>query len=104
MAKLFQKEFFNDKPYMAMHWRYDRRDFLSESRCSKFYRKRRSDFNPGPDFILTYRIACEILLPILENPTQLAVAIYEQLNANLIQNLYIAAPPNEKGLFSHTLV
>ena len=36
-----------------------------------------------------------VLLPILDNPTQLAIAIYEEMHTNLIQNLYIAAPPNE---------
>ena len=81
--------------------RYDRRDFLSENRCTKFknQQKRRSPVEApvlNSDFILTYRIACEVLLPILDNPTQLAIAIYEEMHTNLIKNLYIAAPPNEK--------
>jgi len=77
--------------------RYDRRDFLSENRCAKFknQQKRRSPVL-NSDFILTYRIACEVLLPILDNPTQLAIAIYEEMHTNLIKNLYIAAPPNEQ--------
>ena len=35
MARQYISTVFRSKPFMALHWRYDRRDFMSDARCSR---------------------------------------------------------------------
>ena len=79
-------------PFVALHWRYDRRDFLGP-RCSRFRRFAR----PGPSQgFLSYEKACHIFNPIFKNPKLLAQKLANHMEGAGIKNLYIAAPPEEE--------
>ena len=75
---------------LALHWRYDRRDFLSISRCAKFSRIIRDTS------LLTYQMACHLFLPIFARPAGFAEDIVRVLSERGLKRIYIAAPPSEK--------
>ena len=74
----------------ALHWRYDRKDFLSISRCAKFSRIIRDTS------ILTYEKACHLFLPIFARPAGFADDIVRTLRKQKLKHIYIAAPPSEQ--------
>ena len=79
---------------IALHWRYDRRDFLSISRCAKFSRTIRDTSS------LTYQMACQLFLPIFAKPAGFANDIVRVLTERGLKRIYIAAPPSEKQFMS----
>ena len=89
------------KLYQAIHWRYDRRDFLSESRCAKFAVQKDLRKRNRRNAILTYEMACELLQPVFSDPTAFAVDIYRELQKQNLSKIYLAAPPAEIAFISN---
>ena len=103
MVAAFVTSLFGGGTYAALHWRYDRRDFLSTSRCAKF--KSRRDIRTRRDTsILTYQMACHLFLPILERPDGFAGDIVRVLSERGLKRIYIAAPPSEKVFVDDLMV
>ncbi|CBY08641.1 unnamed protein product [Oikopleura dioica] len=89
MAEEFIEEEMSQR-FLAIHWRYDRIDFLSKGRCRKFTKTKRKRRG-----LLSYERACKEFYPLLSDVTPLATKILEFTTEHNFRHVFLALPPIE---------
>jgi len=91
LAQKIKATLFDKQSYIAIHWRYDKRDFAGHCRERRSRVRRR----------LLYNDVCTVFNQVYYKPRVFAERLYQEVKGLGLRVIYLAAPPEETSFVAH---